>query len=339
MALTKGKQALVTAKNESGLPFEINKIDIVKLVKDAWRVSFARVETNRKAVLNRGWGPKALNMNVLRHPEILSSKPKEHGCQPTSNKIDVLSTLPASELNISEGLSGTLIDRIVLQSNKDARTSGASIADMMIRRQATARRNLENHEKRCTAGLIASAGMIKLNEEILSFARKSKEVQEAKQHEKLLKAKDAYDTLCQKVDAIRTKNSPPEKWTCSELNTMIQWYKRPDDAAMPSQKNDKLARYHEICGCVDPTPPQLPTELSVGIPLVPPTAQLPELSDVADSVLGQATAADLLELTACADPLVGLAVAADPLELTAGGDLLLAVTNDDDPADKLLTPV
>jgi hypothetical protein len=67
--------------------------------------------------------------------------------------------------------------------------------------------------------------------------------------------------------------------------------------------------------------------------------RFPSLSDVADSVLGQATAADLLELTACADPLVELAVAANPLELTAGGDLLLAVTNDDDPADKLLTPV
>jgi hypothetical protein len=129
--------------------------------------------------------------------------------------------------------------------------------------------------------------MLKLNEEILSFARKSKEVQEAKQREKLLKAKDAYDTLCQKVNAIRTKNSPPEKWTSSELNTMIQWYKFPDDAAMPSKKIDKLARYHEICGRVDPTPPQLPTELSVAMPLLPPTAQLPELSDVTNSVLGQ----------------------------------------------------
>jgi hypothetical protein len=37
--------------------------------------------------------------------------------------------------------------------------------------------------------------MFKLNEEILSYARKSKEVQEAKQREKLLKGKDAYDAL------------------------------------------------------------------------------------------------------------------------------------------------
>jgi hypothetical protein len=52
IALTKVKQSVITAKNEAGLPFEINKSDVVKPVKEAWRVSFARVETNRKVVLN-----------------------------------------------------------------------------------------------------------------------------------------------------------------------------------------------------------------------------------------------------------------------------------------------
>jgi hypothetical protein len=75
MALSKAKQKLVTAKNDNGLPFEINKTDVVKLVKEAWSVSFAQVETNQKAVLERGLGPKALNYNVLCHPEISSSKP------------------------------------------------------------------------------------------------------------------------------------------------------------------------------------------------------------------------------------------------------------------------
>jgi hypothetical protein len=75
MALTKCKQALVTAKNDAKLPYEINRADIVKLVKDAWKISFARVETNKKSVLHRGWGPKALNYNALFHPEIVLSNP------------------------------------------------------------------------------------------------------------------------------------------------------------------------------------------------------------------------------------------------------------------------
>jgi hypothetical protein len=41
MVLTKAKQKLVTAKNDAGLPFKINKTDVVKLVKEAWEVSFA----------------------------------------------------------------------------------------------------------------------------------------------------------------------------------------------------------------------------------------------------------------------------------------------------------
>ena len=89
-------------KNESGSPFEINKTDVVKLVKNAWKVSFARVETNRKAVLHRGWGPKALNMNVLRNPEILGTKPNS-----TKDLIGMsqglTSKITPTDLNINEG--------------------------------------------------------------------------------------------------------------------------------------------------------------------------------------------------------------------------------------------
>jgi hypothetical protein len=51
-------------------------MDVVKLVKDTWIVSISCTETNRKAVLYRGWGPRALNFYVLLHPKILSSRPK-----------------------------------------------------------------------------------------------------------------------------------------------------------------------------------------------------------------------------------------------------------------------
>jgi hypothetical protein len=57
MALSEAKEALVKKKDDNGLPFEINKVDVVKLVKDSWARSFAKVETNRRAVLVRGWGP------------------------------------------------------------------------------------------------------------------------------------------------------------------------------------------------------------------------------------------------------------------------------------------
>jgi len=57
---------------------------------------------------------------------------------------------------------------------------------MMAKHQATAWNTLENHEKRCSAGLIAGADMFKLNEEILGFAKRAKEQ---------LWAKDIYDSF------------------------------------------------------------------------------------------------------------------------------------------------
>jgi hypothetical protein len=49
---------------------------------------------------------------------------------------------------------------------------------------------------------------------------------------------------------------------------MILWHKRPTDAAIPSKKKDKLARYQEICGLGDlpePSIPHLPIPLPDGV--------------------------------------------------------------------------
>ncbi len=59
------------------------------------------------------------------------------------------------------------------------------------------------------------------------------------------------------MQAIREKNLLPEQWMVAQLNTMIQWHKRPEDEAMPSKKREKLARYHEIKEHGDPLEPQL----------------------------------------------------------------------------------
>ncbi len=129
-------------------------------------MSFARVETNRKAVLHRGWGPKALNMNVLRNPEILATMPNAtKDLMGRSQGLD--SKITPTDLNINEGLAGTLVDRIVLESNKYATERGSSIAKITRKRKETALKSLENHEKRCTAGLLASAGKFSLGLDVL----------------------------------------------------------------------------------------------------------------------------------------------------------------------------
>lgn len=105
--------------------------------------------------------------------------------------------------------------------------------------------------------LIASAGKFSLDSEILGYVRHSAEVEKAKLRERELKRKDEYDSLLVQVQAIKDKNLPPEKWTSTQLHTMIQWYRHPEDAAIPSKKADKLTRYFEICGRGDPAEPSL----------------------------------------------------------------------------------
>ena len=104
-------------------------------------MSFARVNTNQNAVVNRGWGPKALNYYVLLHPEISSSNPSN---QPATINT-VVTNVPASDLNLSDGLAGTLIDRIVVEKNKETR--GTSATEIRQKHHETAKNSLENHEK------------------------------------------------------------------------------------------------------------------------------------------------------------------------------------------------
>ncbi len=127
------KQQLVQYKNDSGLDFVIEKEDVVGLVGKAWKSSFAHIKSNRKAISYRGWGPRALNYQVLLHPKIISSKSgqKQSLALPDS-QVD------PQELNLSGGITATLIDHIVLHKIKEASTIGKGALERMRKRKVTA---------------------------------------------------------------------------------------------------------------------------------------------------------------------------------------------------------
>jgi hypothetical protein len=133
--------------------------------------------------------------------------------------------MPPTELNINEGLAGTLVHRIVLESNKYAAERGISISEITRKRKEMALKKLENHEKCCTAGLLASAGKLSLGMDVLERQRHSKKIEGEKGHQKEWRMKELYDVLQVKLQAIRSNDLPAEKWSSSELNTMIQWHK------------------------------------------------------------------------------------------------------------------
>jgi hypothetical protein len=63
-----GKEEILTMKTKHGLRFIIIKQDVMWIVHYAWEKSFARVNMNKHAIAERGWGP--LNYILLDHPEL-----------------------------------------------------------------------------------------------------------------------------------------------------------------------------------------------------------------------------------------------------------------------------
>ena len=57
MAMTDAKRNLLDLKYQSCMTETIDKIDLMLLINIAWNRSFARVDKNRRAIVERGWGP------------------------------------------------------------------------------------------------------------------------------------------------------------------------------------------------------------------------------------------------------------------------------------------
>jgi hypothetical protein len=68
----KAKADTVRHTIRAGLPATLERSDIVRIVNIAWQKSFARVDTNLKAIAERGWG--TLNCVLLDHPELQETK-------------------------------------------------------------------------------------------------------------------------------------------------------------------------------------------------------------------------------------------------------------------------
>ena len=150
------------------------KTDIIPLVRKAWAVSFARKETNINAMNARGWGPRALNKNCLTHPEVVAMKPKAPGYNLMSTDLCAgTSTLSPADLNLTEGLAGTLTDRLVAYKNENDRRMGVNRGQITAKRRETAKAAIEQN-KRLNAGLLVCSGTFHLGPEVLRVIKEEK---------------------------------------------------------------------------------------------------------------------------------------------------------------------
>jgi hypothetical protein len=252
MAVTKAKRELLTKKADARREYAIEKYDIVCIVNEAWEKSFARIETNRKAIAERGWGP--LNYNCLTDPELQLLS--------TSNSNTELSGTTAiapDVLNFNAGKSGTLTDQVVAYRNREDARNGVNLEEQARRRKETAQQAINDHKKRYTAGLHVASGQVLLGPQVVEHFRaklnKTAEEESAK-HQKRL---EAYNVLLSKVQAVKDTNKTPEQWSVAQLKIMVIWHKGEKDEAVPQSKQLLLTRYHATKNNGNRQPPVVST--------------------------------------------------------------------------------
>jgi hypothetical protein len=160
--LTQEKANLMKKKQELRLPFRIERHDAVGLTLHAWNVSFARVESNKKAVAERGWGP--LTYNLLDHPELTRKQDNTAVLRAyqLAHQLHGKEIVDPATLNLDVGPSRTAMDNIV-EHRIRTRALNCARADQAEEIQAK-RMEVFNTCLRMTAGIAFNAGAMDLSD-------------------------------------------------------------------------------------------------------------------------------------------------------------------------------
>ena len=240
--------------------------DIIPIINYAWERSFARVDSSKKAISDRGWGP--LNYNLLTHNQILPTMTKTESIELRSmRKIESsLSTQQSSTTGIihSTSLSDltddiemnydpyflqripnsvTVSDKLNFRIGRSAHVARALLheSDILEARednQKNANKGKEAREKlekakKLTAMLNFKSFGCKIGEDSLQArlkmaAKKSHEAAKImeKRNNLKLKRKLQYDEFKKKIE---DENIPDDKLSALQLKTLLMNKKRDDD--------------------------------------------------------------------------------------------------------------
>ena len=166
--ITKCKRDLLTLKERRHTACAVEKKGIVDLVLKAWDESFAHI-----VVAEKGWVP--LNNNLLLHPEIQLASTSN--LQSETNNNQPVSSIPPSGLNLSQGITATLVDQIVQYSNLEDARNGIHLDKLACQRKETALEAISSN-KRYTAGLHVAAGRYLLPEVFYDQLKKKRHAEE-----------------------------------------------------------------------------------------------------------------------------------------------------------------
>ena len=208
------------------------------------------MDTNKKAISDRGWGP--LNKILLQHPEISCSKPSlptqqnlgkteendtnkqvltPSSSQDTSSKVEI------EDINFNSGYAGEVIQTILKKAQRDEQTlrnieeskeKGLNFCDSIEK------------VKKWSAGIIFKTGKCMLDKDVLTMAINAKQKKDNNFIEKVTKLyceycekKIEYEKSVQEITQLKIEDAKliPLKF----LKPVCAYKKRKGDKALPTK--------------------------------------------------------------------------------------------------------
>ena len=255
-------------QNKDGYMYDHPTIDpykIIRIVNAAWPKSFSRIESNKKAIVERGWLP--YNRELMPHPMIRASIINEeeelesgdytkiiipqhniHKIIDLANDAPIFNpryitappTNPAATIpNFKSGVAVWCPDTIV--KDHDFNTTSARIKKNIKQGQSLKTKLCES--KKTTSGRLFKAGSFRIGQKIFDIRKERKYEERQIQNSLIAKARNIYHKAKESADAIIALQLDPTKWSTAQLKIILTLLKIKSDGAMPTKRrNDwKLA--------------------------------------------------------------------------------------------------
>jgi hypothetical protein len=273
MATTRDKRKLSQFRISMGMPVNIKPSDVIPIVNNAWKHSFARVGPNKRAIARRGWTP--LNRGLLKCPEVLKTRVREttpatptqeipteaiNMSDATSVFSDLTNTTSSSlsssslpkALNLTSGYAGDFVTgmlQFAIKNEKNAENLEKRYKDGRTLKESL----LQQENKRFTAGSLFKANRVAIDSELLEYMEEKELESVRKQQATINKHTTEYLTNKGRAEIVFATKKQPEVLLIAELKAVVKWKKRKGDAAIPSTKSLLLQRYVETINRPDLT--------------------------------------------------------------------------------------
>ena len=244
-AIAKFKQRIYDMKPEGRKSWRDS--DVIPIVKHAFRESFAKVDSVKKAPAHRGWNP--INWALLTNPDILATKERESWdemeCASSRTTTSTAATIP--NVNLQTGKGASLLNDIIEQEKtNEIRMKGI---------QEKRKRLMEEAEKmdsirlkgRITSGKLASQGHFQLDNKVREAVKEKIQLQMQEEQKKKQKRELEEEKRRERYAASKEKEAAGSSTlTMADKRIICRYERMPTDPTTTTINTMNAARLNQL---------------------------------------------------------------------------------------------